>query len=127
MPKAIELPPLKDFLMAQKTIATLIILSAFAIAGANSALAEGGGFRGGGFHDGRGGFHGRGFHKRSSPVVVGGYGYADDNGSGNGPGNETANRTGDWYGISSGHDGCPLFRKRVMTPDGWRVQMVPVC
>jgi hypothetical protein len=50
---------------------------------------------------------------------VGGYGYADNNGSGNG--------TGDWYGISSGHDGCPLFRKRVMTPDGWRVQMVPVC
>jgi len=69
--------------MAQKTIATLLILSAFAIAGANSASAEGGGFRGGGFHDGSGGFHGRGFHKRSSPVVVGGYGYADNNGSGN--------------------------------------------
>ena len=31
--------------MAQKTIATLLILSAFAIAGANSASAEGGGFR----------------------------------------------------------------------------------
>ena len=105
--------------MAQKTIATLLMLSAFAIAGANSASAEGGGFRGGGFHDGSGGFHGRGFHKRSFPVVVGGYGYADNNGFGNG--------SGDWYGISSGHDGCPLFRKRVMTPDGWRVQMVPVC
>jgi hypothetical protein len=109
--------------MAQKTIATLLILSAFAIAGANSASAEDGGFRGGGFHDG--GFHGRGFHKRSAPVVVGGYvggygsvgsdGYADNNGS------------GDWYGISSGHDGCPLFRQRVMTPEGWRIQMVPVC
>jgi len=108
--------------MAQKTVATLLILSAFAIAGANSASAEDGGFRGGGFH-------GRGFHKRSSPVVVGGYvggygsvgsdGYADDNGSGNG--------SGDWYGISSGHDGCPLFRQRVMTPEGWRIQMVPVC
>ena len=113
----------EDFPMAQRKIATLLILSAFAIARANSASAEGGGFRGGGFHDGSGGFHGRGFHKRSSPVVVGGYGYADNNGSGNG----TGNGTGDWYGISSGHDECPLFRKRVMTPDGWRVQMVPVC
>jgi hypothetical protein len=113
----------EDFPMPQKTIATLLILSAFAIAGANSASAEGGGFRGGGFHDGSGGFHGRGFHKRSSPVVVGGYGYADNNGSGNG----TGDGTGDWYGISPGHDECPLFRKRVMTPDGWRVQMVPVC
>src|ERR1700704_3899980 len=110
--------------MAQKTIATLLILSAFAIAGANSASAEGGGFRGGGFHDGSGGFHGRGFHKRSPPVVVGGYvggygfmggyGYGDDNGY------------GDWYGISPGHDECPLFRQRVMTPEGWRIQMVPV-
>jgi hypothetical protein len=119
----------EDFPMAQKTIATLLILSAFAIAGANTASAEGRGFRGGGFHDGSGGFHGRGFHKRSSPVVVGGivvggivvggYGYADNNGTGNG--------YGDWYGISSGHDECPLFRKRVMTPDGWRIQMVPVC
>jgi hypothetical protein len=111
--------------MAQKKIATLLVLSAFAIAGANSASADGGGFRGGVSHDGNGGFHGRGFHKRSSPVVVGGYGsvgsdgYADNNGSGNG--------SGDWYGISSGHDECPLFRKRVMTPDGWRIQMVPVC
>jgi hypothetical protein len=116
--------------MAQKTVATLLILSAFAIAGANSASAEDGGFRGGGFHDGGGGgFHGRSFHKRSSPVIVGGYvggygsvgsdGYADNNGSGNG--------SGDWYGISSGHDGCPLFRQRVMTPKGWRIQMVPVC
>jgi hypothetical protein len=109
--------------MTPKTIAALLILSAFAIASANSALAEGRDFKGGGFHDGSGGFHGRGFHKRSAPVVVGGYGYADNNGTGNG----TSNGTGDWYGISSGHDGCPLFRKRVMTPDGWRVQMVPVC
>jgi hypothetical protein len=120
----------EDFPMAQKTIATLLILSAFAIAGENSASAQDGDFKGG-FH-GRGGgsshdggFHGRGFHKRSSPVVVGGYvggygsvgndGYADNNGY------------GDWYGISSGHDGCPLFRQRVMTPQGWRIQMVPNC
>jgi hypothetical protein len=106
--------------MTPKTIATLLVLSAFATAGANSASAQDGGFRGDGFHDGTGGFHGRGFHKRSSPIIVGGYyGYDGNNGYGNG--------TGDWYGISSGHDGCPLFRKRVMTPDGWRVQMVPNC
>src|SRR5437764_6197915 len=99
--------------MAQKTIATLLILSAFAIAGENSASAQDGDFKGGGFHgrgggsfhDGSfhdGGFHGRGFHKQRSPVVVGGYvdgygsvgndGYADNHGSGNG--------YGDWYGIS---------------------------
>ena len=111
------------------------MLSAFATAGANSASAQdsasaqGRSFRGDGFHDGSGGFHGRGFHKRSYPVVVGGYvggygsvgndGYADNNGSGNG--------YGDWYGISSGHDGCPLFRQHVMTPKGWRIQMVPLC
>jgi len=122
--------------MTQKTIATLLIISAFAIAGANSASAEDGGFGGGGFHDGGsgsfhgGGFRGRGFHKRKSPVVVDGYvggygsvggdGYADNDGS-------SGNRTGDWYGISSGHDDCPLFRKRVLTPEGWQVQMVPVC
>jgi hypothetical protein len=76
MRKAIELPPPRTS-HGTKTIATLLILSAFAIAGANSASAEGGGFRGGGFHDGSGSFHGRGFHKRSSPVVVGGYGYAE--------------------------------------------------
>jgi hypothetical protein len=113
--------------MAQKTIATLLILFAFAIAGANSASAEAGGIRGGGLHEkgGGGGFRGRGFHKRNAPVVVGDYGfvssdgYADNNGSGYG--------TGDWYGISSGHDACPLFRKRVLTPEGWQVQMVPVC
>ena len=46
---------------------------------------------------------------------MGGYGYGDDNGY------------GDWYGISPGHDECPLFRQRVMTPEGWRIQMVPVC
>jgi hypothetical protein len=108
--------------MAQKTIAALLILSGFATAGANPALAQDGGFL-----DGSGGFHGRGFHKLSPPVVVGGYGYADNNGSGNGSVNGSGNGSGDWYGISSGHDECPLFQKRVMTPDGWRIQMVPVC
>jgi hypothetical protein len=124
--------------MAKKTIAAILTLSAFAVAGANPASADDGGFRGGGFRDGGGGsfhgggFRGRGFHKRGSPVVVGGYldfgdnygsvggnGYVDSNGYGNG--------TGDWYGLSSGHEGCTLFRRRVMTPEGWRIQMVPVC
>ena len=121
--------------MPQKTIATLLILSAFATAGTNPTSAQDGGYKGGSFLDGSGGFHGQGFHKLSPPVIVGGYGYADnngsgngsDNGSGNGPGNGTGNRSGDWYGISSGHEECPLFQKRVMTPDGWRIQMVPVC
>jgi len=127
--------PSKDLPMAQKTIATLLILFAFALAGANSASAEAGGIRGGGLHEKGGdsfhggGFRGRGFHRRNSPLVVGGFvtdygfvgsgGYTDNNGPGYG--------IGDWYGISSGHDACPLFRKRVLTPEGWQVQMVPVC
>jgi hypothetical protein len=114
--------------MAQKTIATLLILSAFAIAGANSASAEDGGFHG---RDG-GGFHGRGHHGTRPPVTVGGFvgldGYAGGYGDGGGYGNQGApGGYGDWYGISSGHDGCTLFRQRVMTPEGWRIQMVPVC
>jgi hypothetical protein len=109
--------------MRPKTIATLLILSAFATAGENSASAQDGDFKGGGF-DGRGGgsfhgggFHGRGLHGRGVGVYgfMGGYGYSDDNGY------------DDWYGISSGHDECPLFRQRVMTRDGWRVRMVPIC
>jgi hypothetical protein len=107
--------------MRPKTIATLLILSAFATAGGNSASAQGGDFKGGGFHRGGGGsFHGRGFHRRGVGVV-GGYVYGDDNGYGGDDG------YGDWYGISPGHDECPLFRRRVMTPDGWRVRMVPLC
>jgi hypothetical protein len=109
--------------MTPKTIATLLILSAFATAGANLASAQDRGFKGGDFHEGRrGSFHNGGFHGRGSQGrVVGGYefegiyGYGDNNGY------------GDWYGISPGHDECPFFRKRVMTRDGWRVRMVPVC
>jgi hypothetical protein len=120
--------------MTPKAIATLLTLIASATAGENSASAQDRGFKGGGllgrggsFHDGS--FHGRGFHKRNSPVVVGGYigdygsvgndGYGDNSGYGNG--------YGDWYGISSGHDECPLFRQRVKTPNGWGVRMVPNC
>jgi hypothetical protein len=111
--------------MTQKAIARLLILTTFALAGA--ASAKDGGFGAGGFLGN--GYHGRGFHKRNSPIVVdgfvdgygpvGGGGYADYNGYGNG--------TGDWYGISPGHDECPLFHKRVMTPEGWRIQAIPVC
>ena len=75
-----------------------------------SASAQGGDFRGGDFHDGDNGF-------------VGGYGSGDGYGYGNGG----DKGYGDWYGISSGHKECPLFRKGVMMPDGWRVQMVPIC
>ena len=114
--------------MAPKTIATLLILSAFATLGANSASAEDGGFRDRNF------LHDRGYH-RTKPSVTGGfvgldgYGYGGDYGNGvvggNGYGN--TNGYGDWHGISSVHNDCPLFRQRVMTPDGWRVQMVPIC
>ena len=127
--------------MTPKTIATLLILLAFATTGANLALAQGSGpggggsggsgLRGGGSHGGGGanfrgrssdgkGFHGRGFDRRGFQGqgfvgfgLVDGYGY--DNGY------------ADWYGISSGHDECPLFRQRVMTRDGMRVRMIPIC
>ena len=61
----------------------------------------------------------------------GGYGdggaYGNGGGSGNGSGYGNGKGFGDWYGISTVHNDCPLFRKRVMTPNGWQVQMVPVC
>ena len=61
---------------------------------------------------------------------VGGYGNGGGYGSGGGYGNGGGNRDkryGHWYGISSGHNEWPLFRKRVMIPDGWRVRLVPAC
>jgi hypothetical protein len=103
--------------MTPKTIATLLILSAFAVAGAKSISAQGGDFSGSGLYGGDDGF-------------VGGHGNGGGYGSGGGYENGGGNRDkryGDWYGISSGHNECPLFRKRVMTPVGWRVQLVPVC
>ena len=113
----------EDFLMIPKTIATLLILFAFATVSANLASAQGTGFNGGGggsLHSRNshgGGFHGRGSHGRGFGVYgfVDGYGYDNDGGA------------PDWYGISSGYDECPLFRQRVMTRDGWRVRMVPIC
>ena len=124
--------------MAPKTIATLVILLAFATTGANLASAQGSGsggsgFRGGGLQGGGGGnfrgrssdgkgFNGRDFDRRRfdgqgfvGSGLVDGYGFGYDNGF------------GDWYGISSGHDECPLFRQRVMTRDGMRVRMIPIC
>jgi len=87
-----------------------------------SASAQGGDFRGGDFHGGDNGFMG-GYGSGD------GYGYGNGGGYGNrgGYGNGGDKGYGDWYGISSGHKECPLFRKGVMTPDGWRVQMVPIC
>jgi hypothetical protein len=123
----------KDFLMIPKTIATLLFLYAFAAATANLASAQGNAFKGNGFNGGAngslhgrnshgGGFHGRGFHGRGFHgrgvggfAIVDGYGYDNDSGF------------PDWYGISSGYDECPLFRQRVMTRDGWRIRMVPIC
>jgi len=121
----------RDFPMTPKTVATLLILSAFATAGANSASAQDsaspqGAFRGDGFNGGGGGsFPGGNFpgggNPRQGGQGVGGYGF----GGGYGYGND--NGYGDWYGINSGHNECPLFRQRVMTRDGWRLRMVPVC
>lgn len=113
--------------MRTKIIATLLILPAFAATGANFALAQEKGFRSGGFHGEGGGpfhghrLHGRGFHRQGLYGGFGGYGLVD----GYGYGNDAA--YGDWYGISPGYDECPLFRQRVMTRDGWRVRMVPIC
>ena len=130
--------------MTPKAIAALLILSlfAFATAGANPASAQGSGFRGGGhnggggsnFHGGKpngGGFHGRGFHGRGlhgrgfhgrgfHGPSIGVSGFVDGYGNG-------YNGYNDWYGISSGHDECPLFRQRVMTPNGWSFRMIPIC
>ena len=106
--------------MTLKTIATLLILSTLATGGANSASAQdsasaqGRDFRSGAFGgEGGGSFDRRGLSGYGG--FGGGYGYGNDNGY------------SDWYGISSGHNECPLFRQRVMTRDGWRVRMAPIC
>jgi hypothetical protein len=118
----------EDFLMIPKIIATLLILFAFATVSANLASAQGTGFNagGGGSLNSRNS-HGGGLHRRESHGreshgrglgiygFVDGYGYDNDRGF------------PDWYEISSGYDECPLFRQRVMTRDGWRVRMVPIC
>ena len=114
--------------MIPTTIATLLILSAFATVTATSASAQGTGFKGDSLNGrGAGSFHGRSFHGRGpfgrgSPARgFAGYGFVD------GYGYDSDSRYPDWYGISSGYDECPLFRQRVMTPSGWRVRMIPVC
>lgn len=114
--------------MTPTKIATLLILFAVATTGANSASAEGGRFSSGGFDArGGGGFHGRN-HYRRHPVIVGGFVGLDDYGDQGGYGNQAfPEGSGNWYGISDGHDDCPLFRRRVKTPDGWQIQMIPVC
>lgn len=108
--------------MIWKIIATSLTLFALTTVSASLASAQGTSFKRDGYH-GRGGgglhgrsFHGHGSHRRSLGVygLVDGYGYANGG-------------SADWYGISSGYDPCPLFRQRVMTPDGWRIRMIPVC
>src|SRR5581483_11460002 len=102
--------------MRSKTITSLLILSAVTIAGANSAVADGS-------------VYGRSPYGTRPTLIVGGFvgldGYGGY-GSGGGYGNRAfPGGYGDWYGICSGHDDCPLFRKRVPKPDGgWQVQMV---
>ncbi len=113
--------------MIPKTIATLLILAAFATVTTNLASAQGTGFKRDGLNGGGGGFHGRSFQGRglygrgSHGRGFGAYGFLDGYGYDNDSGSP------DWYGISSGYDECPLFRQRMMTRDGWRVRMVPIC
>jgi hypothetical protein len=110
--------------MTPKAITGILILIAFATVTAHSASAAGEGPKAGGYHRGSGGFHGRGGRRRdvyTNGIIVDGFGYP----GGYEDGDDTG--YGDWYGISSGHNECPLFRQRMMTPDGWRFQMVPIC
>jgi hypothetical protein len=115
--------------MIPRKVTTLLTLFAFATAGANSALAEGRGVRDPLHGRGDSSLHRTGYHWKRPPVITGGFvgidGYGSDGGYGNG--GVTGNGYGDWYGISSGHNECTLFRQRVLTPQGWQVQMVPVC
>lgn len=112
--------------MRMKSIATVLMLIAFVAGGTDSAPAQGPGFRGDGVRGGGGGNfqgpgpHGRGFHRHGhhrggGQIFVGdGYGPIDA-------------YSGEWYGITPGYDECPRFRQRVMTPEGERIQMIPVC
>ena len=110
--------------MTAKIVAALFVLAGIAVIDTDPASAQGRGAGGGGLHGEGGGFHGyhhgRGFHRHghrhhNRGIIVGDFGY--DYGRG----------YGDWYGIRSGYDECPLFRQPVKTPAGWRVQMIPVC
>jgi hypothetical protein len=125
---------LKDAPMKPKTLTMLLILPAFALVGIGSASAQDVGAKGDGSHREGGNFdrregHGRGFHGPGyyrpgfgGYGFVGGYGYGGYGYGGYGYGGYD-----DWYGISSGHDECPLFNQRVMTPSGWSVRKIPVC
>jgi len=113
--------------MKTKSIATVLLLSAFIAIGMSPVSAQGPGVRGpgpvggGGSFQGRGpdgrGFHRHGHHRGGGQIFVGddyGYGTIDA-------------YSGEWYGITPGYDQCPRFRQRVMTPDGERIRMIPVC
>lgn len=111
--------------MRTRSIATVLVLSAFVAVGTNPTSAQGPGFRGDGARGGGGSFqglgpegrgrHGHHHHRGGGQIFVGdGYGPIDA-------------YSGEWYGITPGYDQCPRFRQRVMTPDGERIQMIPVC
>jgi hypothetical protein len=74
--------------MTAKTIAKFLILSAFAIAGANLASAQD--FRSGGFYGGDNGFVG-GYGNGSGYGNGGGYGYGSGYGNGAGYGETATN------------------------------------
>jgi hypothetical protein len=113
-------------IMKTKSIATVLVLFAFAAAGSNPASAQSPGSRGDGFRGGGGGNfqgpgpNGRGFnrhgHHRGVGQIFVGDGYEPIDAY-----------SGEWYGITPGYDECPRFRQRVMTPDGERIRMIPVC
>lgn len=113
--------------MRMKSIATVLMLTAFAAVGTNPAPAQSQGFRGDGIRGGGGGNfqglgpQGRGFHKHGHHHRGGGQIFVGD---GYGP---IDAYSGEWYGITPGYDECPRFRQRVMTPEGERIQMIPVC
>lgn len=113
--------------MKTKSIATVLVLSAFTAVGIYPTSAQNQGFRNDGFRGGgsgnfQGPGNGRGFnrhghHRGGGQIFVGddyGYGSIDA-------------YSGEWYGITPGYDQCPRFRQRVMTPDGERIRMIPVC
>lgn len=116
--------------LSSNKVARLLILSVLATTVATWSSAEDGGLR-------SGSSYGRNVHKPDSVrnglvvggIILDGYGYGGEATNMNGPSNGAGNADGygEWYGISSTHRECPLFRQRVLTPDGWQVRMVPVC
>jgi hypothetical protein len=94
----------EDFLMIPKTIATLLMLFAFATVSANLASAQGTGFKGNGLEA----------VAASMAAIPMGAASTDE-----GPTEEASVYTGSWTATGK--------MMNVMTRDGWRVRMVPIC